>query len=88
MKKMTRAAITLTCILLIPLGSFAAQPEAGKMIQISPEQGDLIPYWLYLPKEHATSKEKMPVVIFLHGMGERGSNLDRVLVHGPPRQAR
>ncbi len=85
MKNKTRAAIVLAGILLPPLGSFAAQPEAGKMIKVSPKQDNLVPYWLYLPKEHATNKDKLPVVIFLHGMGERGNNLDRVLVHGPPK---
>ena len=85
MKKIPHGTIALACILLTQLGSFAAQPEAGKMIQVSPEQDDLVPYWLYLPREHATSKEKLPVVIFLHGMGERGNTLDRVLVHAPPK---
>jgi len=28
---------------------------------------------------------KHPLMIFLHGMGERGNNLDRVKVHGPPK---
>jgi predicted peptidase len=85
MKNMSHAAIALAGILLAPPESFAAQPEAGKMIKVSPKREDLIPYWLYLPKEHATNTSKLPVVVFLHGMGERGNNLDRVLVHGPPK---
>jgi predicted peptidase len=28
---------------------------------------------------------KWPLIIFLHGSGERGSNLDMVKVHGPPK---
>ena len=85
MTKIIHGAIALSSILLTQLGSFAAPPEAGKMIQVSPKQDNLVPYWLYLPREYATSKKKLPVVIFLHGMGERGNNLDRVLVHGPPK---
>lgn len=85
MTKIIHGAIALSSILLTQLGSFAAPPEAGKMIQVSSKQDNLIPYWLYLPREYATSKKKLPVVVFLHGMGERGNNLDRVLVHGPPK---
>ena len=42
-------------------------------------------YWRYLPADHATSTETYPVLIFMHGAGERGDNLDQVLVHGPPK---
>jgi predicted peptidase len=30
---------------------------------------------------------RQPLMIFLHGSGERGSNLDQVKVHGPPKVA-
>jgi predicted peptidase len=41
-------------------------------------------YLLYLPKNYA-EKESWPLLLFLHGAGERGENLDRVKVHGPPK---
>lgn len=41
-------------------------------------------YLLYLPKNYET-KEKWPLIIFLHGMGERGKNLDRIKRHGLPK---
>ena len=41
-------------------------------------------YWLALPKGYAQSpKKKWPLLLFLHGAGERGDNLDAVKVHGP-----
>lgn len=46
-------------------------------------------YWVHLPRGYATdTSQSWPLVLFLHGAGERGDNLDRVLVHGPPRLAR
>ena len=30
-------------------------------------------------------KDSWPLLLFLHGSGERGENLDRVKVHGPPK---
>ena len=41
-------------------------------------------YLLYLPKEYE-SKKAWPLVLFLHGAGERGDNLDMVKKHGPPK---
>lgn len=70
---------------LASLSALADKPAAGKMIKVAPEDDERIPYWLYLPEGYEEKKDKLPVVIFLHGMGERGSDLDRVLVHGPPK---
>ena len=42
-------------------------------------------YLLYLPKTAtADTKEKFPFILFLHGSGERGDNLEDVKKHGPP----
>jgi len=44
-----------------------------------------IQYWLYLPKtDVAGATEKRPLVLFLHGSGERGTQLENVKKHGPP----
>lgn len=40
-------------------------------------------YLLYLPKNYGKEKKDWPLMIFLHGAGERGSSLDKVKVHGP-----
>jgi predicted peptidase len=42
-------------------------------------------YLLYKPKEYGEEKKKWPLVVFLHGAGERGTNLAAVAVHGPPK---
>jgi predicted peptidase len=41
-------------------------------------------YLLYLPKDY-DSQESWPLVIFLHGAGERGNDLELVKKHGPPK---
>lgn len=42
-----------------------------------------LPYWLYLPAAYAeTGTECWPLVLFLHGKGERGVDLDRVKAIG------
>lgn len=43
-------------------------------------------YWLYLPAAYGQDKNKRwPMILFLHGAGERGDNLKKVKTHGPPK---
>lgn len=42
-------------------------------------------YLRYLPPEYADSDKEFPLVIFLHGSGERGDDLNLVAIHGWPR---
>jgi len=42
-------------------------------------------YLLYLPDGYGTDEREWPMLLFLHGSGERGTDLDSVKVHGPPR---
>jgi predicted peptidase len=47
-------------------------------------------YYAYTPSEYATNKVIYPLLVFLHGAGERGSSLKdttqlkKLLLHGPP----
>lgn len=44
-------------------------------------------YLLYLPDHYdADTAKRWPLMLFLHGAGERGSNLDLVQIHGPPKR--
>lgn len=40
--------------------------------------------WLQLPSGYHASSLKWPLLIFLHGSGQRGTDLNKVLAHGPP----
>ena len=44
----------------------------------------MIQFLLNLPEKHSSEKN-WPLVIFLHGYGERGDNLELVRKYGPPR---
>jgi len=41
-------------------------------------------YLLHLPETYETSEQSWPLMLFLHGAGERGDSLDLVTKHGPP----
>jgi predicted peptidase len=41
-------------------------------------------YLLYLPPNYkAGARERFPLLLFLHGFGERGHDLEKIKVHGP-----
>jgi len=44
-------------------------------------------YLLHVPKDkrHAVNG-KLPLIVFLHGAGERGDNIELLKVHGPPKK--
>jgi len=71
---------TKICLLLcfISIQFLAAQHSNEKFIL---EQE----YLKYLPDNYNDDLEKKwPLMIFLHGTGERGSDLEKIKVHGPP----
>jgi len=42
-------------------------------------------YLLFLPQGYHKDKKRWPLMLFLHGAGERGGNLELVKKHGPPK---
>ena len=42
-------------------------------------------HYLTVPKDFDPKKESLPLIVFLHGAGERGTDLTKVKVHGVPK---
>lgn len=59
-------------------GSAAVKNDAGASSTLG--------YWTYRPKAEKPAAG-WPLLVFLHGAGERGADLDLVKKHGPPRLA-
>ena len=48
---------------------------------------EVMQYLLFLPKDYDAHAEKeWPLLLFLHGAGERGEDINLVAVHGPPKR--
>jgi predicted peptidase len=46
-----------------------------------------INYLLYFPEGYRQDTlKKWPLLLFLHGSGERGDDLEKVKKHGPPKR--
>ena len=69
--------------ILATISSYAtsAQDKALFTKQIFIQKGDTFPYRILLPHNY-DPKIKFPLVIFLHGSGERGNDNEKQLTHG------
>jgi predicted peptidase len=60
--------------------------QTPKTLTSKISQQPLLNYWLYLPPEYdAQASKRWPLILFLHGFGERGdslADLERVKIHG------
>jgi len=74
-------------VLTMATVTFAQQSQANQRKQFTAkiEKNISLGYLLYLPEDYSAGDKQYPLMVFLHGAGERGNNLDLVEVHGPPK---
>ena len=90
-------ALVVVCLLVSIVVARGEAPAAGKQVavaaattvKVKTEDGErevTLRYLLYLPGDYeAKPAEKWPLVLFLHGSGERGEDIEKVKIHGPPK---
>lgn len=82
-------AAVLACALL---SARPATPEKQKMqtpkaYKYKSSARAQVKYLLYTPQDYsAKSGKRWPLILFLHGAGERGNDVWKVAVHGPPKR--
>lgn len=59
-------------------------PALGKPVPVDTTQKEDVPYWIFLPASYKAEGTGSPLLLFLHGAGERGTDGKAVAVHGPP----
>ena len=65
--------------------------KIGEPRPLDESKTDTVHYWFFLPADYESQAQGdgAPLLLFLHGMGERGNesgeDIARVKVHGPPR---
>lgn len=84
-----------TCLALAALGAAPAQPVKPDDVQQARQftrqitRTVTLNYLLYVPRAAAAQPDKKwPLILFLHGAGERGSDVWLVAKHGPPKIVR
>jgi predicted peptidase len=60
--------------------------QMAKHLRLKKQEKIEINYLLFLPKGYeAKAQKRWPLILFLHGAGERGTNVWKVATHGPPK---
>lgn len=90
LRLVTLALLLWGCANLAPLGA-AEPPISGQHPQPALDEAGY-PYQLFIPRglpeqEGDDDPRTWPLMIFLHGSGERGDDIAKVKVHGPPKLA-
>jgi poly(3-hydroxybutyrate) depolymerase len=53
---------------------------------LSETETQMVDYLLFLPNDYETDTgQTFPLLLFLHGAGERGNEIEKVKTHGPPK---
>ena len=91
MRVRTITCLGLTGLMLLAVGCATTPQREGMPNQQPATLNTTVDvscgYWLYLPEKYNADKKNWPLVLFLHGAGERGDNLDLVKKWGPPKRA-
>lgn len=87
---MKMKTLTVAIVLIAVLAPMKAKaqsanaPLPAEKLKFSISRKVEMPYLYYLPKDYrAKGKQRWPLMLFLHGAGERGTNVQRVAIHGP-----
>ena len=89
---MRRATILFLAVMAVmPSMSRGAEPgSAGTVQEEKVFEREItvtarLKYLLALPEGYETGVERWPLLVFLHGAGESGDDLEKVKAHGPPK---
>ncbi|MEM7143777.1 MAG: prolyl oligopeptidase family serine peptidase [Verrucomicrobiota bacterium] len=89
---MKRSTLSLTLLFSILCASAApretlASNQSAQKLKTTQKKSIDIDYLLYLPDDYKkNSNKKYPLLLFLHGAGERGHDINKVRAHGPPKK--
>src|ERR1700754_1716895 len=88
----SRRSVVAAMLALSTSEPWAARPNIGPGEHTQRFEGVVrrkvrLPYLLWMPEPAQRPAAGWPLVIFLHGSGERGDDLARVKANGPPKYA-
>jgi predicted peptidase len=80
----------VTALSLVWVAAIQAKDEGGKVQKAKSFEKEItvkvkLNYLLFLPEGYDQADKRWPLVLFLHGSGESGSDLEKVKIHGPPK---
>lgn len=83
MKTLVTVLCSFSMTVLVAAASADDKPKQ-ELQELDVQLPTKLDYLLYLPKDYA-EKEPWPLLLFLHGAGERGDDRELLKKHGPPK---
>ena len=81
-----RSRILVTLLMMSAIANNAQNVQQEGSFQGTVIRNVTMDYLLYLPDDFESSPDSnWPMLVFLHGSGERGNDLEKVKMHGPPK---
>jgi len=62
-----------------------AMNQTEDRIDVEVKRTDTLKYLIAVPDDYKKDGDAVPLILFLHGAGERGDDLKKVKLHGPPK---
>ena len=82
-------AMTGTTIAQTPAAPAPAPMQTAEQFQFQKQLSAKVNYLLFLPKGYdAKAGRRWPLILFLHGAGERGTDVWKVATHGPSKNVK
>jgi predicted peptidase len=82
------AVLLASCTTTTHQSSIAKPKQTAQMLDKKTSKATKAKYLLFLPDDYdGKSANRWPLILFLHGIGERGSDPWKVKAHGPPKVA-
>lgn len=79
------AAFALLCVCDSARADETASPQKEAKFEKTIAVAAKLNYLLFLPESYGKDDKQWPLIMFLHGSGESGSDLSLVKKHGPPK---
>jgi predicted peptidase len=80
------AAVAALTLLASTLSGAGAERHEPRSFTTEIRKTVTVDYLLYLPTEYGQNPSaRWPLILFLHGAGERGSDLSKLTAYGPPK---
>lgn len=84
MKTILHLLLALVALFVMKTHAQTSTPITSATLNWNINRSGELKYLLYLPPGfNAAADKKWPLMLFLHGAGERGSDVQRVAIHGP-----
>jgi predicted peptidase len=88
MKRILLCGLMVAMTWRSPAADDVGTNQVVKQFEFKTKGTQRLSYLLFLPQGYAESEQRWPLMLFLHGAGERGADISKVTTHGPAKRVK